>query len=52
MTHPDGTILRSWNAQSGDWSRMFDRICETFSDNQTIFDWEKWYASSKNKECA
>ena len=43
----DGVVLRSWDAMLGDWGKMFDRVCETFSNNQINIDGPIW-ASSKS----
>ena len=32
MRHSDGTLLKSWNATSGDWDKMFNSICGVFND--------------------
>ena len=40
--HKGGVVLRSWDAKLGDWGKMFDRVCETFSDNQIIVDGPLW----------
>jgi len=44
MYHSDkgGVVLRSWDAKLGDWGKMFDKVCETFSDNQIIVDGPLW----------
>ena len=30
MWHSDGTLLKSWDATSGDWDKMFNSICNPF----------------------
>jgi len=44
MYHSDkgGVVLRSWDAKLGDWGKMFDRVCGTFSDNKIIVDGPLW----------
>ena len=34
MTHADGTILRRWDAKSGDWTRMFNNVLKTFQEGK------------------
>ena len=41
----NGLVLRSWDAKLGDWGKMFDSICETFSDNTIVVDGPLWGSS-------
>ena len=34
MTHADGTILRRWDAKSGDWARMVNNVRKTFQEGK------------------
>lgn len=40
MRHSDGTLLKSWNATSGDWDKMYERICNTFEVDNSLCDEE------------